>query len=259
MQKITFFTARTRDTIIRKTIRQYSYLPAVFHIMFLTPLVTSFASIPVKTVAHYKVSSMGLAIGDVTNTQRMTDEGGVPNIYFETRTAINASFLWTGYHQDTVEKGTLLKGDLVTYSRKGRENGVVIDIEGRIENSSFRFDVHEQGATHSVVIPRNSYDYTTMECPEARLDFSDKKQVTLRILDVEKMTVVKREYRLDRSTYYSIGGKELPCRIVDFSDKNKKARRWITWDGSAVLMFRQDGQGEKNSYSVQATSVNKEM
>jgi hypothetical protein len=214
---------------------------------------------PVKTTAHYKVSSMGLSIGDVTTTQRLTEDNGEARVHFETRTAVKASFLWMGYHQDTVEKGVLEKGSLVSYSRKGQENGARIDIEGRFAQSAFRFDVREQGATRTVVIPRNDYDYTTMECPEARLDFSDKTQVTLKILDVEKMVVVKRDYHLIKNTLYSVGGKELPCRIVDFSDKNKKSRRWITWDGSAVVMYRQDSRGEKNSYSVQATSVTKEM
>jgi hypothetical protein len=198
-----------------------------------------------KTVAHYKVSSMGLAVGDVTTSQCMNEEGAVPSIAFETKTAVKASFLWMGYNLDTIEKGTLLKGSLVNYSRKGRVNGTVIDVEGRLEHSSFRFDVRDQGTTRSIVIPRNSYDYTTMECPEARIDFSEMHQVTLRILDVEKMAVVKREYHLVQNSLYSIGDKELPCRIVDFSDKNKKARRWITWDGSAVVMYRQDGKGEK--------------
>ena len=234
-------------------------LQAAMIILFLMTFVSSFAGVPVKTVAHYKVSSMGLAIGDVTTTQRMTEEGGVPSLNFETKTAVTASFLWMGYHQDTTEKGTLQKRDLICYSRKGRENGVTIDIEGRLDHSSFRFEVREQGTTRSIVIPRNSYDYTTMECPEARLDFQDTTPVTLNILDVEKMAVVKRNYRLVRNAHYTVAGKEYPCRIVDYSDQNKKARRWITWDGSTVVMYRQDGKGEKNSYSVQATSVTKEM
>jgi hypothetical protein len=213
----------------------------------------------IKTGARYTVSSKGFAIGDVTTTQRMTDEGDMPSIQFETRTAVKAAFLWMGYHQDTIEKGTLQKQDLVSYSRKGRENGASIDVQGRLEHSSFRFDMRGQGTTRSIVIPRNSYDHTTMECPEARLDFPDNKPVTLRMLDVEKVAVVKREYQLVRNSLYSIGDKELPCRIVDFSDRNKKARRWITWDGSTVVMYRQDGKGEKYSYSVQATSVTKEM
>ncbi len=223
------------------------------------PLPGDSADNSVKTVAHYKVSSMGFNIGDVTTTQRQAEEGAAAGIFFETKTAVKASFLWMGYHQETIEKGTLLKGSLASYSRKGRENGTAIDIEGRLDASSFRFDVREQGATRTIIIPRSSYDYTTMECPEARLDFSDKTHITLRVLDVEKIAVVKREYRLVQNAFYQLGGKDMPCRIVDFSDQNKKARRWITWDGSTVVMYRQDGKGEKNSYSVKATSVIKEI
>ena len=208
-----------------------------------------------KTVAHYKVTSSGITIGNVTTTQHMTEEGNVTRIDFETRTAVNASFLWMGFHLDTVENGTLLKGNLVNYFRKGRNNGIAVDIEGRLDHATFRFEVHEQGATRTLAIPRESYDYTTMECPEAQLDFSDKTQVTLRVLDVEKMAVVKRDYRLVRNARYRVAEKEYPCRIVDFTDRNKNARRWISYDGSAVVVYRQDGNGEKNSYSVQATSV----
>lgn len=212
-----------------------------------------------KTVARYRVSSMGLPIGDIVTSQRMTEEDGIPGVQFETRTVVKASFLWMGYNLETTEKGTLQKGGLVSYSRTGRDNGTTIDIKGRLENSSFRFDAHEQGVARSVIIPRSSYDYTTMECPEARIDFSEKPQVTLRVLDVEKMAVVKREYHFVRTAKYTIAGKEYPCRIVDYSDRNKMARRWITGDGSTVVMFRQDGRGEKESYSVRATSVSKEM
>jgi len=228
-------------------------------VLCLTPAAMHSAGNPARTVVHYKVSSKGFTIGDVTTTQRMAEDGGVPSVHFETKTAVKASFLWMGYQLATTEKGILQNGALVSYTHKGRENGTTIDVEGRLENSAFRFDVREQGATRSVVIPRSSYDYTTMECPEARLDFSDKTQITLRVLDVEKVAVVKREYRLVRNAHYAVGGKELPCRIVDFTDQNKKARRWIAWDGSAVVMYRQDSRGEKNSYSVQATSVTKEM
>jgi hypothetical protein len=80
-----------------------------------------------------------------------------------------------------------------------------------------------------------------------------------RILDVEKMVVVKRDYRFIRNAQYTVAGKDYLCRIVDFSDQNKKARRWIAWDGAAVVMYRQDSKGEKNTYSVKATSVTKEM
>jgi hypothetical protein len=232
---------------------------AVMSLVCLMQLAGSYAAIPLKTVAHYRVSTRGFSIGEVQTTQRISDEGGINRIHFETKTAVKASFLWMGYHLSSTEKGILQDGTLVSYSHKGQENGTTIDVEGRLDAASFRFEVREHGTTRTVLIPRSSYDCTTMECPEARLDFSDKKPVALKILDVEKMAVVKRDYRLVSSVYYAVDGKEYPCRIVDFSDLNKKARRWITWDGSAVVMFRQDGTGERNSYSVQAISVKKEM
>lgn len=247
------------DTKHKSAFWTYSRLLAVIIILFPVSLFTSFAGKASRTVAHYKVSSMGFSIGDVTTAQRMIEEGGEARIQFETRTSVKASFLWMGYQMDTIEKGTLRKGDLVSYSHKGQENGTLIDVEGRLENDSFRFDVLENGAKRVVIIPRNSYDYTTMECPEARLDFSGKTHVTLRVLDVEKMAVVKRDYHLVRNEHYKVAGKEYPCRVVDYSDQNKKARRWINWDGEAVVMYRQDSGGDKDSYSVQATSVKKEI
>ncbi|MEI6215256.1 MAG: hypothetical protein WCP10_14215 [Desulfuromonadales bacterium] len=228
----------------------------VLLVMFPCTLV---ANNPVKTQVHYKVSSTGLSIGEVTTTQRTTEESGIISIHFETRTAVSASFLWMGYALDTVEKGTIQKGELISYSRKGRENGAVIDVEGHLEHSTFRLDVRENGVTRSISIPRSSYDFTTMECPEARIDFTEKPRVTLKVLDVEKLAVVRREYQLVRTAHYKIAGKEYPCRVVDFSDQNKSARRWVFWDGSAVVMYRQDGKGDKSSYSVQATSVSRDL
>ena len=226
--------------------------------LFVSSLATARAVIPTRTVTHYTVSAMGISIGDVTTTQQATEEDGVPHFHFETRTVVNASFLWTGYHQNSVEKGTLKKGTLVSYSRVGQENGSAVDIQGQLDETSFRFTIHEHGMTRSVSIPRSSYTATTMECPEARLDFTDKTRHSLNILDVEKMEVVRRDYHLVKNSSYPIGDKELPCRIVEFSDRNKRSKRWISWDGTAVLMFRQDGSGGSSPYSVKAISLRRE-
>ncbi|GFE60383.1 hypothetical protein AOG2_09710 [Geobacter sp. AOG2] len=239
--------------------RGHGLLLATMLILCLMPLATSFAGIPVTTVTRYKVSAKGFSIGDVITTQRMTDDGGASKVQFETKTEVRASFLWMGYRLSSTEKGTLLKGRLVSYFHERKENGATVDVEGRLENGAFRFDVREHGVARTIVIPRSSYDYTTMECPEAQLDFSERPHITLRVLDVEKMVVVKRDYLLVRNASCTVAGKEYPCRIVDFSDLNKSARRWIAWDGAAVVMYRQDGKGGKHSYSVQATSVTKEM
>jgi hypothetical protein len=258
MKIIKTFRNSIKKSLAKTVTIRFSCTILVFFAVFLAQQISLLAATAAKTVAHYKVSTRGFSIGDVTTTQRLSDEGGISTIHFETKTSVKASFLWMGYHLDTLEKGTLLKGELVSYSRKGIDNGTQVNIEGRLDNSNFRFDVREPGGTRSVIIPRNRYEYTTMECPEAHINFNDKTHVTLNILDVEKLAVVRREYHLIRTEQYTIAGKEYPCRVVDYSDPNKKARRWINWDGTAVVMYRQDSK-DKNSYSVQATSVVKAL
>lgn len=228
---------------------------AVMALVCLAPLFSCFGSTCSRTVTRFKVSSRGFSIGDVVTTQRIFEEHGDNTIAFETRTSVKASFFWMGYQVSSVEKGTLRNGSLVSYSHKGEENGTGIDVEGKLEDGAFRFVVRDRGASRSIVIPRDSYDHTTMECPEARMDFTSRPRFSARILDVEKMAVVTREYHLVRNGRYTISGKEYPCRIVDFSDRHKKVRRWIAWDGKTALMYRQDGRGDKSPYSVQATSI----
>jgi hypothetical protein len=135
MKKRNFITTLTESAKNVTCMMQYWSLPTTIFILLLTPFVTSFAAIPGKTVTHYNVSSMGVAIGSATTTQRMTEEGGVANLNFESKTAVKASFLWMRYSQDITEKGTFQKRELISYSRKGYENGAAIDIEGRLEHS----------------------------------------------------------------------------------------------------------------------------
>ncbi|MGE3259962.1 MAG: hypothetical protein AB7J94_10015, partial [Geobacter sp.] len=172
----------------------------------LVPALVS-GAVPATTVAQYNVTSRGVRIGTVTTTQRVSWDGGSATLQFESRTAVSASFLWLGYQLDTLEKGTVKNGSLVNYQRQGAENGARVAVEGRLEAASFRFEVQEQGGRQTVVIPRDSYDSTTMEFPEAQLDFGGRKTVTLRVLDVEHLAVVRREYRLVREGSYRIDGR----------------------------------------------------
>ncbi len=232
---------------------------ALLALLCLVPLLSTYAATPGRAVTRFRVSTRGLPIGDVITTQQTGRENGAIRMRFESRTRVKAAFLWMGYRLSSTEKGELLNGTLVSYSHKGEENGDGIDVKGRLENGAFKFETHEAGGVRILVIPRSSYDATTMECPEARIDFSGKGKTTLRVLDVEKMEVVKREYRLVRNGNYSMGGREYPCRIIDFSDKNKSARRWIAWDGTTMVLYRQDGKSDKSSYSVRATSLTREQ
>ncbi len=201
---------------------------------------------------RYEIVAKGIRVGKVTATQQLDT---AQLLRFENHTDVNASFLWLGYRQSIVEQADILGQNLTRYSRRGSDNGVSVQVEGRLAGNAFRFDELRDGARRSLAIPRDSYDHTTMECPEATMVFGPDGTRTLRMLDTEHLAVVKRTYRLIREDVYRLGGRDYRCRVVDFSDPNKNCRRWIGRDGNAVIIFRQDGRGKVGSYSLRAREV----
>lgn len=217
--------------------------------------VTSAAS---GSETRYDVTAKGLKVGSVVTIQKASGgDGTAKRIRYENRTDINASFLWLGYRSSTTEQAEILGETLVGYARRGEENGVRVEIDGRLANDAFRFTVVKNGERKTVTIPRSSYDHTTMECPEATMSFGPDGTVSLRMLDTEYLTVVTRSYHLVREDNCRVGAKEYRCRVVEFRDPHKTSRRWIGRDGDAVILFRQDGKGRSGSYSVRAKELNR--
>jgi len=214
-------------------------------------------SSPGSVEARYDVVAKGFRVGNILTSQRSADEGGVKVVHFENRTAVKASFLWFRYNLMTSERAVIKGENLVSYSLNKKEKGADVTTEGRLDGDTFHFNVNENGKKRTIAIPRSSYDHTTMECPEATMDFGATGRAVLKMLDTEFMTVVERSYRLVREEAYRIGDREYRCRIVDFTDPNKSCRRWIGKEGDAVIMFRQDGKGRDGSYSVRATGLNR--
>jgi hypothetical protein len=234
---------------------------SVLHFLFLSfllagvyPAFTATAG----TETRYDVLAKGLTIGSVVTIQKAAGAGdGEPRIHYENRTDVNASFLWFGYRSSTTERAEIRGNTLVGYARRGQENGTPVDVEGRLAGETFRFTVMGEGGSRTVSIPRSSYDHSTLECPEATMDFGPDGKSTLRILDTEYLAVVRRSYQLVKEDICRVGGREYRCRVVDFHDPHKSCRRWIGRDGDAVVMFRQDGKGKSGSYSVRATGVSR--
>ncbi|NMC73805.1 MAG: hypothetical protein GYA56_05510 [Geobacteraceae bacterium] len=207
---------------------------------------------------RYDVTSRGMTVGSVTAVQKSAGgEGGAKRIHYENRTDVSASFLWIGYHSSTTERAEILGDSLVGYARTGEENGVQVQVEGRLAGDTFRFTVVKNGERKTLSFPRSSYDHTTMECPEATMSFGPDGRASLRVLDTEYLQVVTRNYRLVGEETCRIGRNEYRCRVVDFRDPHKSSRRWIGRDGDAVILFRQDGKSRSGSYSVRAREVNR--
>jgi len=210
------------------------------------------------TETRYDVVAKGMTIGSVVTTQKASGEGGgAKRIHYENRTDVNASFLWLGYRSSTTERAEIRGETLVGYARRGQENGTPVNVEGRLAGETFRFTLVKNGCGETISIPRSSYDHTTMECPEATMDFGPDGKATLRILDTEYLKVVTRSYHLVKEDTCTVGGKGYRCRVVDFKDPHKTSRRWIGRDGDAVILFRQDGKGKSGSYSVRAKELNR--
>lgn len=209
------------------------------------------------TETKYDVVAKGFRIGNVVVTQKSSRTPHENIIHFENLSNISASFIWMGYHLSMTERGTIRKNDLVSYSRHGRENNTNVSVEGTLNNAVFLFNVVRNGKRSTVEIPRASYEHTTMECPEATIDFGASGEVTLKVLDTDYVTVVKRRYKLVKEDTCKVGDREYRCRVVDISDPNKSCRRWIGRDGDEVVIFRQDGKGNEGSYSVRAVALNR--
>jgi hypothetical protein len=207
------------------------------------------------TRIKYDVLTRGFRIGKAVSSLQVSNEEGQKTIRFANKTDVNVSFLWMGCNISTSEQATIKDGKLVSYSRREMKKGVDLSVKGRLKDDCFQFDICENGTRRSINIPCSSYDFTTMECPEATMSFKPDGRNTVRILDTEFMAVVERNYRLVREDNFKVDGREYHCRVIDFTDPHKSCRRWIGIDHGEVILFRQDGKSREGSYSVQATTL----
>ena len=199
--------------------------------------------------SRFTVYSHGFRVGEAVSHCSMTGNGDNATVLFSNTTKVNASFLVKSYLLDNHEDAVVGKIGTLRYSRTMRENGRQRVVEGALENSSFRIKVTEQASVRRLAIPRESYDYTTMECPEIHMKREGEK-MAVRLLDFEMLEVVVRHYNWVRTEELRIGGKTYSFRVVDFEDKNKKGRRWIRVDDVGVMIARQEGSGRSGSYSA---------
>lgn len=195
------------------------------------------------------VYSHGFRIGETTSTWTPADIGKQQGVKYANTTRISARFLLTTYTLESSEEAWVGKQGTVRYLRTGTENGVSIKVDGALEDRQFRLTINEGNVRKTLFFPRDSYDYTTMECPEMHLGKEGESR-TMRLLDLETLEVVRRHYTWIRSEVLEVDGTAYSFRVIDFKDKNKKCRRWVRQDGDGVMIGRQDGKGKSGSYSV---------
>lgn len=212
------------------------------------------ATSPATRESSYTVYSRGLRVGELKTVCSIVPYHDKKALKFEARTRVNADILVYSYKLDTDEEALVSDEGTVRYRRTTREKDDVCQVEGRLDRGRFLLDIRENGVRRTMAVNREQYDYTTMECPEITMK-REGDQMTLRLLDLETLTVVTRKYRWVKSEEIAVGGEQIRCRVIDFEDPNKKCRRWIRPDEVGAIVVRQDGKGKDGSYSLRMTQL----
>lgn len=202
----------------------------------------------------YEVFSHGFKIGEVKTVCAPVVREQRKAYRFESSTHIDADFLLFSYNLDKKEEAVVGREGTFNYRRTTQENGKKIHVSGRMENRAFRFTIDENGSRRTLVIPRDDYDFTTLDCPEVTMG-PGQTEKNLRVLDLENLTIVTRKYRWVRDENVAVAGRNIHCKVIDFQDSNKKGRRWVEEDSLGVLITRQEGKGNGVSYSSRLTSL----
>lgn len=202
----------------------------------------------------YSIFSKGFRVGELKTVCTPVLNGGKKVVKFSSTTKVNANFVLFSYALDTREEALVGNDGAFRYRRTSREKESRAEVEGRLENGQFHFDVNENGARRRIAIDRHSYDHTTMECPETAMK-APGERMSLRLLDLERLEVVVRNYRYVKDETVTVNGARIACKVIDFDDPYKKGRRWIRGDDLGVVIARQDGSGHGGSYSLRMTRL----
>lgn len=199
--------------------------------------------------SDYTIHAKGLQVGELRMLCKIVPRNDKKILQFSSTTRINANFLVYSYALDSHEEALVGDEGTIRYARTTKEKDKLSRVEGHLDHGRFLLDIRENGARRTMTLNRESYDYTTMECPEITLQHEGAVK-TLRLLDLETLEVVKRTYRWVTSEDVVIDGRKIHCRVIDFEDPNKRCRRWIAPDEVGAIIARQDGSGQHGSYSL---------
>jgi hypothetical protein len=203
--------------------------------------------------SRYDVFSHGMKVGHVKTMCGPVMRDSKEAFRFQSSTSIDVHFLFFSYRLEKKEEAMIGKEGTYNYRRAMQENDKAVLVAGKLEPGGFRFDIDEGGSKRTLLIPREKYDFTTLDCPEITMGPGEKERV-LRILDLENLVIVTRKYSCVKDEDVDLDGRKIHCKVIDFEDLNKKGRRWVEGDDLGVLVMRQDGSGKGVTYSSRLAS-----
>ena len=199
-----------------------------------------------ERASEYDIWWRGFRIGEGKLTTHAAGEGSVA---FRSVIHVSAGVPGFRHSLDSIEDAVAGPNGTLSYSRTATENGKKSASEGIFKNGVFKLDVTVDGKHTTYSFPRHDYDATTMDCPE-KIMGPERKELTLRILDLETAGIVTRKYRWVGSERMTVSRRDLSASVVDYQDEGKKGRRWLRANEPVVHVLRQDGTGKNGSYSL---------
>ena len=220
--------------------------------LFITSSVPADAAPVAPGESKLAVYSHGFKVGEITSSYSRRDEGGRELLLYASHTRISADLLVTSYSMEGDEEARIGSEGTRFYRKAWQENGVRHQVDGRLEGGTFRcVSTGAAADRHTFAIPRERYDFTTMDCPELRIK-GEGDSMEIRLLDLESCEVVTRHYRWVRSERLTVNGFSDLYRVIEFRDRNRSGTRWILPDTLGVRIARQDGNSPSGSYTVRA-------
>lgn len=206
------------------------------------------------TQCRYQIRSHGMNVGELKTVMSPVLHKGDRAVHFESDLAVDANLLIFKQNSRSHEEALVSGQGTLSYLKRGEENGKSYRVEGALESDVFHFSVYDDGHCRKVSIPRESYDYTTMDCPETNMKHEGETMV-VRMLDMGSARVISRRFTYLKNEDVEVGGRTIRCKVVDFSDPLNSCRRWINGDGHGVIIARQEGKGKGGSYSLRLVSL----
>jgi len=196
-------------------------------------------------VTSYQLYSKGLRVGTVRTERSRVVTNGAEAIRCEVVTRVHVNLLILRHDLEGREVYISNGSGPIEYRNTKRENGATMDVAGVRGEGVFRFVIAEGGAVRTNEFLDADYDAVSMDGPELALGGLGQTK-SLRILDMGAAEVVDRTYTWAKN--------DEGFRVIEFSDRNKTARRWVRADAMGMLIARQDGRDRAGSYSMRMTN-----
>ena len=203
--------------------------------------------------SHYQIQSRGFNVGELKTVMQPT-EGSERLIHFESTTTVHAIFLVFGFNSKSHEEALVGEHGTLRYRLKASENGRVRVVNAHYDHGRFTLVVKEDQKSRTLIIPRDQYDYTTMDCPEMKLA-REGDHSEIRLLNLEQARVVTRRYHWVRTEAVKVGNRLIHCRVIEFEDPDNRCTRWVSTDDMGVVIVRQEGKGRGGSYVLKMTDL----